>query len=61
MAERDTTLDVGQVHQLTYDEIRRAALTVCARAHDVDDARELLETLGLAQDLRHAQQVSRAS
>lgn len=51
MAERDTTLDVGQVHQLSDDEVRRAALTVCSRALDVTDARELLEALGLLDEL----------
>ncbi len=52
MAERDTSLDVGQVHQLSDEELRRAALTVCGRANDVDEARDLLDALGLLDDLR---------
>ena len=37
---------------LTHDDLRAAALTVCAYATDVDDARALLEALGLVDDLR---------
>lgn len=37
---------------LSRDDLRRAALTVCSYATDVDDARDLLEALGLAEDLR---------
>ena len=37
---------------LTGSDLRRAALTVCTYATDVDDARELLEALGLVADLR---------
>jgi hypothetical protein len=35
-------------------DLRRAALTVCGYATDTDDARELLESLGLVEDLRSA-------
>ena len=37
---------------LTSADLRRAALTVCSYAESVDDARELLEALGLTEDLR---------
>ena len=37
---------------LTPDDLRAAALTVCAYATDTQDARELLEALGLIEDLR---------
>ena len=37
---------------LTGEDLRRAALTVCTYATDADDARELLEALGLVADLR---------
>ena len=37
---------------LSRDDLRRAALTVCSYATDVDDARDLLEALGLVEDLR---------
>ena len=37
---------------LTPDDLRAAAITVCSYATDVDDARELLEALGLVEDLR---------
>ena len=37
---------------LTRTDLRNAALTVCSYAHDVDDARTLLEALGLVEDLR---------
>lgn len=37
---------------LTRDDLRAAALTVCAHSTDVDDARALLEALGLVDDLR---------
>lgn len=37
---------------LSRDDLRRAALTVCGYALDVDDARELLAALGLSEDLR---------
>jgi hypothetical protein len=35
-------------------DLRRAALTVCGYATDTDDARDLLEALGLVEDLRSA-------
>lgn len=37
---------------LTPDDLRRAALNVCRYSESVDDARELLESLGLVEDLR---------
>ena len=37
---------------LSRDDLRAAALTECGYATDVDDARELLEALGLVDDLR---------
>ena len=48
MADNTTDLATG----LTRDDLRRAALTVCGYATDAADARDLLEALGLAQDLR---------
>ncbi len=46
----DDTMDLAT--GLTRDDLRRAALTVCGYATDVEDARMLLEALGLEQDLR---------
>jgi hypothetical protein len=46
----DTALDPAT--GLSRDDLHRAALTVCRYATDVDDARELLEALGLVEDLR---------
>jgi hypothetical protein len=37
---------------LTPDDLRRAALTVCRYAADADEARSLLDTLGLLDVLR---------
>ena len=37
---------------MSHNDLRRAALTVCSYATDTDDARELLEALGLLDDLR---------
>ena len=37
---------------MSHNDLRRAALTVCSYATDTDDARELLEALGLVEDLR---------
>lgn len=37
---------------LTRTDLRRAALSACSYATDVDDARVLLEALGLVEDLR---------
>ena len=36
----------------TREQLRAAALAVCHRATDVDDARELLEMLGLLEHAR---------
>ena len=38
---------------LTPLDLRRAALSVCAYATDADDARSLLEALGLVDGLRN--------
>ena len=46
----DSTLDLAT--GLTGDDLRRAALTACGYATDVEDARTLLEALGLVNDLR---------
>ena len=46
----DNDLDLAT--GLTTDDLRRAALTVCSYATDTDDARTLLEALGLVDDLR---------
>ncbi len=50
-----TTLDLDGT-PVTTDEsqLRAAALTVCRYATDVDDARELLDMLGLLAGLRTA-------
>lgn len=37
---------------LSRNDLRRAALTVCGFATDTEDARELLESLGLVEGLR---------
>lgn len=37
---------------MTAADLRRAALTVCAYAADADEARELLEALGLLDAVR---------
>ena len=39
---------------LTRSDLRRAALSVCSYAADADEARYLLEALGLLDDLRSA-------
>lgn len=49
-ATNDDTQDLAT--GLSRNDLRRAALTVCGYATDTDDARELLEALGLVQDLR---------
>lgn len=46
----DDTLDPAT--GMSLNDLRRAALTVCAYATDSDDARELLEALGLFEELR---------
>jgi hypothetical protein len=48
----DETLTLDPATGLTKGDLRRAALTVCRFATDVDDARELLDALGLTEDLR---------
>ncbi len=44
------TLDLAT--GLSRNDLRRAALTVCGYATDAEDARTLLEALGLVEDLR---------
>ena len=46
------TDDIDLATGLTRDDLRRAALTVCGWSTDADDARALLEALGLVEDLR---------
>ena len=49
----DETNDIQDLATgLSPNDLRRAALTVCGYATDVEDARYLLEALGLAEDLR---------
>lgn len=48
LADDDTDLATG----LTGRDLRRAALAVCAASTDVDDARDLLDALGLRDQLR---------
>lgn len=43
---------------LTRTNLNRAALAVCAYATDATDARELLEALGLLEDLRSTQSLA---
>ena len=44
--------DVGAMIPLTTEQYRRAALAVCGRAQDVEDAALLLDALGLRAALR---------
>jgi hypothetical protein len=44
--------DVGAMIALSPEQCRRAALAVCALAHDVEDAGRLLDALGLRTALR---------
>ena len=48
----ETTDTFDPATGLTREDLRAAALTVCGYATDVDDARALLEALGLVEDLR---------
>lgn len=48
----DETLTLDPATGLSGDDLRRAALTVCGYATDAADARELLDALGLVDDLR---------
>ncbi len=54
----DETLTLDPATGLTRSDLRRAALTVCRFATDVDDARDLLEALGLTDDLRRTEQTA---
>jgi hypothetical protein len=44
--------DVGAMIPLTREQCHQAALAVCSRARDVDDAALLLDALGLTTALR---------
>ena len=44
--------DIDLATGLTRTDLRNAALNVCRYATDTDDARYLLEALGLYEDLR---------
>lgn len=44
--------DIDLATGLTRSDLRNAALTVCRYSTDADDARYLLEALGLVEDLR---------
>lgn len=52
MATEPTTSAQDPATGLTREDLRRAALTVCGYATGVDDARDVLEALGLVDDLR---------
>ena len=56
MTETTMTDDQNDVQDLatglSRNNLRRAALTVCGHATDIEDARSLLEALGLVEDLR---------
>lgn len=43
----DFSDEVGKLEPNTAAEIHAASLTICDRATDVDDARELLEAVGI--------------
>ncbi|MGH8888308.1 MAG: hypothetical protein ACRDV3_00935 [Acidothermaceae bacterium] len=43
--------DVGAMIPITPEQFRRAALAVCSRATDADDAANLLDALGLRAKL----------
>lgn len=48
----DETLTLDPATGMTRAELRRAALTVCGYATDAQDARELLDALGLTEELQ---------
>ena len=48
----DTGNDIDLATGLTRNDLRNAALTVCRYSADAEDARYLLEALGLIEDLR---------
>jgi hypothetical protein len=52
MPNDPTDLTLDPATGLTREDLRRAALTVCSYATDTDDARLLLDALGLLDDLR---------
>ncbi|HWH27647.1 MAG TPA: hypothetical protein VNU26_01580 [Mycobacteriales bacterium] len=53
MASQPTTPPMTDVASgLSTDELRRAALTVCGYATDAEEARSLLEALGLLDVVR---------
>ena len=55
MADQPTDITLDLATGLTSEDLRRAALTACSYATDIDDARTLLEALGLVNDLRSQQ------
>lgn len=46
---RDLSDHLGRIPRLTDTDRQRARLAVCARAHDTEDARHLLDALGLTE------------
>ena len=52
MASTHTTPTPDPATGLSAEDLRRAALTVCAYATDAEEARSLLEALGLLDGLR---------
>jgi hypothetical protein len=53
--------DVGAMIALTPEQCRRAALAVCSKARDADDALRLLEALGLRAALGQVPRLPRAA
>ena len=56
--DRSTALVADPATGLTPTDLRRAALSVCSYSTDAEDARELLEALGLLDDLRGQQSLA---
>ena len=48
----DPTAALDPATGLSREDLRRAALTVCGYATDADEARQLLEALGLLDQLQ---------
>ena len=55
-AQLDLVADPGT--GFTLADLRQAALAVCSYAHDREDARTLLEALGLLDDLRGSERIA---
>jgi hypothetical protein len=53
--------DVGAMIALTPEQCRRAALAVCSKARDADDAERLLDALGLRASLRQVPRLAAAA